>query len=126
MRIDANAEALSTIAEDQLSAAHRIANMSNESADGRPMVEQDMPDGMGSRTQDIRDTARPPEGIPPQEYIGVEVGHQYDVPGLTQGSSFSLEREFVDVIRNQNAYSANTATITAIDDLTGTIVDATA
>lgn len=126
MRIDANAEALSTIAEEQTSSANAIANMSNDSADARAIMDHDAPDGMGMRVTDIRDTYTPHESIPPQEYVGVDIEHQYDVPGLTQGSNFSLEREFVNVIRNQDAFAANTVAISAIDDMTGTIVDARA
>jgi flagellar basal-body rod protein FlgC len=123
MRVGSNIEALSAIAVQQSVTANNIANVNTDGFKASTATLETGPEGQGVQVQDIRQTSDPGPVLPSYQYGGPERGARDALPGHVEGSNTNLSREFVNLIKNENGYSANAVAVSAYEQQIGTILD---
>ena len=110
--------ALGAFGEGMHTIANNLANMNTPGFKAQRADYETGPNGQGVGVGIIQtDYSDGPliADIPPQR--------PGDMPGVREGSNVSIEREFVNMISTEHAYSANAAVIRSYEDSSGVILN---
>lgn len=116
------ASALNAFSVDMMARANNIANVNTPGYHAQSATLTSGYDNQGVTVARIAtDTTAGPfvPGIVPAAEGG-SVAHSY---GYLEGSNTDLGREFAGMISTQHAYTANAATIRAVDEMAGTLLN---
>jgi len=124
--ISSNLQALSAFATSQAVTADNVANVNTDGYQSARVTLETGQGGYGVAVQDISRDQTP--GPVRYEELPVETGDGRTEGEWTavEGSNVDLATQMVHMINDENAYSANLASIRTQDELVGSILNMTA
>ena len=103
--------------------ANNIANVNTEEFKASRTTLEEIPNQGGARVQDIMQTTTPGPLVPVDKPVTNQAGQRVQAQTMVQASNTETSREMVNMMSNQNAFSANVAVIRTKDDMIGGLLD---
>ncbi|SHN50003.1 flagellar basal body rod C-terminal domain-containing protein [Desulfovibrio litoralis] len=116
------ASALNALSVDMLVRSNNIANINTQEFKASSVSFMDNPHSSGVSVGAITPSTVPGAFMPGTIVNITDRGESLQM-GLVEASNTDLTREFSQMIMTQRAYEANTKTITATEEMSGTLIN---